>query len=661
MSRKNKIIVSIVGITIVLLALLGLTYAYYLTRIQGNTNANSISITTADLKLEYSEGEDSNISLTGLMPGQDIPVKTFTVTNSGNSKVDDYVVAIIDVINTLSRTGDLTYTLTCEEYNADDEKVGDCNGVSNELNSEYGPSYPTHPTAIVLNSIEEGYRHEYSLKLNYVNLTNVDQSDDMGSTIAGKVQIYGNTDTIEMTGTVTGASEGDYVQINSKQMTSEIVDGKYKLVGVEPGVHSVKIMNASGVKQSEQYIKINKGQTASFETGDIKLSESVTVTGPVITMTESTGTATVNLVETIVDEESTLTGTATSIENYNPFNTGTLAYKILNNAYSVTETQEKTNGYAVYRRNPLTKPAVEINNSDEASLSVTNDNYGPSYYFRGNVKNNYVTFNNMCWRIVRIDGNGNIKLILASINGPCSESNLSDTSAFIGKSVDTYGPASNFIMSSFYNESNFSLNSEYYSCLTEMTEEECAIYKTDLFSITPIFNITNKLEKIIIDSDDNYYDLNGNITTECGTVYDEEEDDYINYGNCMKLPYLRLRNDNSLKPTLTWNNYSYVNRYDGYLSYITSNELAYAGMTLYNDNQNNYLVSNAKEKWRLNEEATTNIMDSLMELFVSTSGKIDLEELDGNIVTSHVRPVILLKNTSNVTGNGTIGSPYVIE
>jgi len=194
-----------------------------------------------------------------------------------------------------------------------------------------------------------------------------------------------------------------------------------------------------------------------------------------------------------------------------------------------------------------------------------------------------------------------------------------------------------------------------------MTEEECAIYKTDLFSITPIFNITNKLEKIIIDSDDNYYDLNGNITTECGTVYDEEEDDYINYGNCMKLPYLRLRNDNSLKPTLTWNNYSYVNRYDGYLSYITSNELAYAGMTLYNDNQNNYLVSNAKEKWRLNEEATTNIMDSLMELFVSTSGKIDLEELDGNIVTSHVRPVILLKNTSNVTGNGTIGSPYVIE
>ena len=49
MNRSQKIVVSIVGITIVLLALLGITYAYYLTRIEGNTNTNSVSITTANL------------------------------------------------------------------------------------------------------------------------------------------------------------------------------------------------------------------------------------------------------------------------------------------------------------------------------------------------------------------------------------------------------------------------------------------------------------------------------------------------------------------------------------------------------------------------------------------------------------------------------------
>ena len=44
MNKKQKIIVSIVGIAIVSLSLLGLTYAYFLTRIQGNTNTKSISL-----------------------------------------------------------------------------------------------------------------------------------------------------------------------------------------------------------------------------------------------------------------------------------------------------------------------------------------------------------------------------------------------------------------------------------------------------------------------------------------------------------------------------------------------------------------------------------------------------------------------------------------
>ncbi len=48
---------------------------------------------------------------------------------------------------------------------------------------------------------------------------------------------------------------------------------------------------------------------------------------------------------------------------------------------------------------------------DEGMYS-TYDNDGVSYYFRGAVEDNYVEFNNMLWRIVRIDGMGNIKLVL---------------------------------------------------------------------------------------------------------------------------------------------------------------------------------------------------------------------------------------------------------
>ena len=39
------------------------------------------------------------------------------------------------------------------------------------------------------------------------------------------------------------------------------------------------------------------------------------------------------------------------------------------------------------------------------------DNYGYSYYYRGNVTNNYVEVNNELWRIIRINGNGSIRLI----------------------------------------------------------------------------------------------------------------------------------------------------------------------------------------------------------------------------------------------------------
>ena len=56
MNRKQKIIVSVTSIFLVLLILVGLTYAYFLTQITPNTNPTSISVETADLKLEYLDG-----------------------------------------------------------------------------------------------------------------------------------------------------------------------------------------------------------------------------------------------------------------------------------------------------------------------------------------------------------------------------------------------------------------------------------------------------------------------------------------------------------------------------------------------------------------------------------------------------------------------------
>ena len=61
MNRRQKIIVSITGIFLVLLILVGLTYGYFLTRIKGNTNDKSISATTANLEVKYQDGSDGII------------------------------------------------------------------------------------------------------------------------------------------------------------------------------------------------------------------------------------------------------------------------------------------------------------------------------------------------------------------------------------------------------------------------------------------------------------------------------------------------------------------------------------------------------------------------------------------------------------------------
>lgn len=78
--------------------------------------------------------------------------------------------------------------------------------------------------------------------------------------------------------------------------------------------------------------------------------------------------------------------------------------------------------------------------SENSLLCSAPDNYGTSYYYRGNVSNNYVYFANFYWRIVRINGDGSIRLIydgtVAHANGEASNDRIIGTSAFNEKTDD---------------------------------------------------------------------------------------------------------------------------------------------------------------------------------------------------------------------------------
>ena len=66
------------------------------------------------------------------------------------------------------------------------------------------------------------------------------------------------------------------------------------------------------------------------------------------------------------------------------------------------------------KNKPLTIPGKEIATEDEG-LIKTSDDYGSAYYFRGNVQNNNVFIDGLNYKIVKINGDGSVKLVLDGV------------------------------------------------------------------------------------------------------------------------------------------------------------------------------------------------------------------------------------------------------
>jgi len=248
------------------------------------------------LLLKYDDGSGAIVE-ENIMPGASF-TKTFSVTNEGNAKIDNYVVYLEEVVNDLKRPQDLTYTLTCDN----------CSGSEGE--------YPKLAGIIATNSIEVGETHNYTLTVTYENLPNTDQSIDMGSRISGYIQIYNLQDIVDLTGSVTNAVDGDYVQINSVQKISQIVDGKYTLGAIEPGNHTITV----------RYIDENdEEQIRSTKTITIQKGETASVSGDTITVTNDSQTVNINIDATNADN----TTISSTIKDYNPYE-GILAFTYAN-------------------------------------------------------------------------------------------------------------------------------------------------------------------------------------------------------------------------------------------------------------------------------------------------------------------------------------------
>ena len=129
-------------------------------------------------------------------------------------------------------------------------------------------------------------------------------------------------------------------------------------------------------------------------------------------------------------------------ENYNPQNdNGGLTYKVKVNVYGQTsdtvaqaeDTYCKDNGFTklsdcmlvmnnheattdIAKTNIKAKGTPDFskiapNDTETDGLYMAEDDEGESYYYRGAVKNNYVSFAGFVWRIIRRNGDGSVRMI----------------------------------------------------------------------------------------------------------------------------------------------------------------------------------------------------------------------------------------------------------
>ena len=312
---------------------------------------------------------------------------------------------------------------------------------------------------------------------------------------------------------------------------------------------------------------------------------------------------------------------------------------------------------------PITTPGATISTASEALLASTEDDYGTSYYFRGAVTNNYVEFANKCWRIVRVGGDGSVKLILHNDNptgaaNPCDAANNSASAAFARYSDTTYKSAFN----SSYNDNAYvgfkfgTVGSSTYEATHANTNKSTILTNLETW-------YTNNLAAYESVIDDNVWCNDKTNVTD--TSYDPWSITPNGLGYAKNVTYYgatqRLVNTSGSAggtgPSLKCN--GELSKINSKVGLITADELAFAGYASLLENTTTYLQENATDTywWSLSPYYFRGGR-AFVWYVNGSSGYFG----DGYVRdASGVRPSISLKSTTNVTGNGTSEDPYIIE
>lgn len=354
------------------------------------------------------------------------------------------------------------------------------------------------------------------------------------------------------------------------------------------------------------------------------------------------------------------------IESMFDTETPTLKNAILRNAKNATG--ERT----IYQETPTTIPGQAISTETERTLSKTTDDYGDSYYFRGNVIDNYVNFAGMCWRIVRIQGDGSVKLILEDQDSNCD---TSDGNWNIPITTGGSSKTGNFGYTEYNTNtltaSDGTLNSSprylmnYLNGRTENDKSMATAFKN--FQNGVLANYLSYLKVGDWCLNDKAYATksDNSISLTSQEILDKQVKGEILYYDS----YVRLNGKTTKEPTLKCigtNMNKFADDTDMYVGTLTADDIVYAGGRVYSNNPNYYLINNYQKSnsllfWSLSPNlfSGNNYLDYVF--LVNREGLInDLDVHSGNRYS--FRPAVtLLSNIQISEGNGTSSNPYTLK
>ena len=425
MEKKNKKIWIIGGLVLCLVAVIGITFAFFST---GGTQETANTFTSGCVKIIFSN-EGSAINLQNAYPildeeGKELEPFSFTIENTC--------------------TLFTKYTLTLEVL---DDSTLNANYVATMLDTneiqtlgsleraEVSSSNFKEAYVLTTGYLGEGESVDYALRLWLDEDVTIDD-DAMNKYFASKV--------------VVTAEQGEYSPIDYgfNTLHDAILANEYQVTELQNSIDKINAKITPNFNKTApiiEWLSVNAAINSNFsvvmpDPADVgsgkdyatNLTESNVYVGLAKDYTFNSDTGYYHLSNFIYQDPTTINFDndnyyycSTSVSTgsgrliiYNAQSCITM-YRI-NDFIEVTESTITGNADTTYpglryRLQYDQKYSQEEFTSDKSDkgLYTTEDDYGTSYYYRGSVKNNYVYFAGLYWRIIRINGDGSIRLIYA--------------------------------------------------------------------------------------------------------------------------------------------------------------------------------------------------------------------------------------------------------